>query len=152
MCAADAGAGRLGSTSWFVIWVDLVIAPSFAGYAPGLTYWISVAIKHGVQNHDGSEAVPQVKLHGVPFFGKKSEISPDGQLTEYRTLDLLGARCPVGSMMFVIFRILLVDFELILRDIHKLCSQEHITDPSYFSDGSERHSEEEYTLAEQRAS
>jgi len=74
-----------------------------------------------------------------PFLGKKSEIFPDGQLAYYRALNLLGARRPVGPMMLVIFRILLVDFELILRDIHKLCSQEHITDPSYFADRSERH-------------
>ena len=106
---------------------------------PGLTHWFSCAIQHRIQDHDRSEAVPQVKLHRVPFFGKKSEIFPDGQLTDYRTLDLLGARCPVGSMMFVIFRILLLDFELILRDIHKLCSQEHITDSGNFADRSERH-------------
>src|SRR5450631_1158657 len=42
-------------------------------------------------------------------------------------------------MMFVIFRILFVDLKFILRDIHKLCSQEHITDPSYFADRAERH-------------
>jgi hypothetical protein len=42
-------------------------------------------------------------------------------------------------MMLVIFRILLVDFEVILRDIHKVCSEEHITDPGYLADRSEQH-------------
>jgi hypothetical protein len=32
-------------------------------------------------------------------------------------------------MMLVIFRILLVDLEIILRDIHKFRSQEHIRNP-----------------------
>jgi hypothetical protein len=40
-------------------------------------------------------------------------------------------------MMLVVFRILLVDLELILRDIHKLRSQEHISDPRNFADRSE---------------
>ena len=40
-------------------------------------------------------------------------------------------------MMLVIFEILLVDLEIILRDIHKLCSQEHITDPGNFADRAE---------------
>jgi len=33
-------------------------------------------------------------------------------------------------MMLVIFRILLVDIEIVLRDIHKLCSEEHVPDPN----------------------
>jgi len=40
-------------------------------------------------------------------------------------------------MMFVIFRIFLVDLEIILRYIHKLCSQEDVTDPGNFADRSE---------------
>ena len=36
----------------------------------------------------------------------------------------------LGSMMLVIFRILLVDIEIVLRDIHKLCSEEHVPDPN----------------------
>jgi hypothetical protein len=45
--------------------------------------------------------------------------------------NLLGAGCPVGSRVLAIFRILLVDLELILSDIHI------ITDPSYIADRSE---------------
>jgi hypothetical protein len=37
-------------------------------------------------------------------------------------------------MMLVIFRVLLVDLKIILRDIHKLCSQEHVTDPGNSAD------------------
>jgi hypothetical protein len=40
-------------------------------------------------------------------------------------------------MMLVIFRILLVDLQIILSDIHKRCSQEHIADPGNFADRSE---------------
>src|ERR1700704_5079015 len=62
MCAADAGLegwvqrpGLLYGLTWLL--------PLHSGYAPGLTYWISIAIKHGIQDHDRSEAVPQAKLH-----------------------------------------------------------------------------------------
>jgi hypothetical protein len=40
-------------------------------------------------------------------------------------------------MMLVIFRILLVDLEIILRDIHKLRSQENIADPGNLAGRSE---------------
>jgi len=103
----------------------------------GLTHGISTAIQYGIRDHDRSEGVPQIELHSVPFFCKKPKIFPDGQLAHHSALDLLGARCPVGSMMLVIFRILLVDLEIILRDIHKLRSQEHITDPGNLADRSE---------------
>jgi hypothetical protein len=39
-------------------------------------------------------------------------------------------------MMLVIFRILFVYLEIILGDIHKLGSQEHITDPGNLADRS----------------
>lgn len=38
-------------------------------------------------------------------------------------------------MMLVIVGILLIQFEVILRDIHKLCSAEHIRDPDEFANG-----------------
>jgi len=40
-------------------------------------------------------------------------------------------------MMLVIFGILLVDLQIILSDIHKLCSQEYVADPCNFADGAE---------------
>ena len=107
------------------------------GRRPGLMNGISIAIQHGTQDHDSSEAVSQIKIQRVTFFCKKPEIFPDGQLADHRALNLLGAGCPVGSMMLVIFRILLVDLEIILRDIHKFGSQEHIADTGNLADGSE---------------
>jgi len=35
----------------------------------GLTHWLPSAIQHGFQDHDRSEAVPQVKTQCVSFFG-----------------------------------------------------------------------------------
>ena len=40
-------------------------------------------------------------------------------------------------MMLVIFRTLLIDLEIILRDINEVCSQEHVTDSRNFADRSE---------------
>jgi hypothetical protein len=40
-------------------------------------------------------------------------------------------------MMLVIFRILLVNLKIILCDIQKLCSLEHIADPGNLADRSE---------------
>src|SRR5208282_994075 len=31
--------------------------------SPGLTHRISTSIEHGIQNHYGSEAVPQIEIH-----------------------------------------------------------------------------------------
>jgi DNA invertase Pin-like site-specific DNA recombinase len=101
------------------------------------TNGISSAIQLGIRDHDRSEAVPQVKLHCVPLFGNKLEIFPERQLAHHSTLDFLSSGCPVCSMMLVIFGILLVDLEFILCNIHKLCSEEHITDPSNFADRAE---------------
>jgi len=53
--------------------------------------WISAAVQHGTQDHDSSEAVSQIKIQRVPFFSKKPEIFPDGQLADHRALDPLGA-------------------------------------------------------------
>ena len=37
-------------------------------------------------------------------------------------------------MMLMIFRILLVDLKIILREIHKLCSKEHVAEPGNLAD------------------
>ena len=51
------------------------------------------------------------------------------RLTLYSTIIL--------GLVLVIFGVFLVDLEIILRDIHKLRPQEHVTDPCNLADWSE---------------
>jgi hypothetical protein len=37
--------------------------PFSSGQCPGSSHGISPAIEHGIRDYDGSEAVPQIKLH-----------------------------------------------------------------------------------------
>ena len=95
----------------------------------GLMDWMSGAVQDRIQDHKRSEAVPQIKIHGVALFGDQPEIFSDRQLAYDGPLDPLGAGGPTGAVMFVILGILLVDLKIVLRDIHYLCSEKHVPDP-----------------------